>query len=62
MLTERKVKGVFGFNSAHIEKLLQLTNEHKLKPLAEVFEWEDAKKAFEKSMGYSVVGKIVIKV
>ncbi|CZR64296.1 uncharacterized protein PAC_14194 [Phialocephala subalpina] len=56
------VRGVLGFNSACIEKLLQMTNEHKLVPLKEVFEWEDAKKAFERSMGYSVVGKIVIKV
>lgn len=56
------VRGVFGFNTACLEKLVEITNEYKLHPLIEVFEWEDARKAFERSMERNVVGKIVIKV
>lgn len=57
------VRGVFGFNRAHEEKLVEFVEKYKLKPeVAEVFEWEEAKEAFKKSMEREVVGKIVIKV
>ncbi|KUJ10704.1 NAD(P)-binding protein [Mollisia scopiformis] len=56
------VRGVFGFNTEHVARLLEITSEYKLEPLMEVFEWEDAREAFERSMGRSVVGKIVIRV
>jgi D-arabinose 1-dehydrogenase-like Zn-dependent alcohol dehydrogenase len=57
------VRGVFGFNRMHEEKLVEFVSEHKMQPeVAEVFGWEDAKEAFRRSMEREMVGKIVIKI
>ena len=57
------VRGVFGISRTHSEALLKLVNEHQIHPpVAEVFEYEQAREAFEKSMQREVVGKIVIKI
>ena len=57
------MRGVFGFNRAHEEALVKFVEEYGLKPeIAQIFEWEEAKEAFQKSMERELVGKIVIKV
>ncbi len=57
------MRGIFGIYRTHCEALLKLVGEKEIHPLlAEVFEWEDARKAFEKLMNRDVVGKVVIKV
>ncbi|KAH6712942.1 putative alcohol dehydrogenase [Leptodontidium sp. MPI-SDFR-AT-0119] len=59
----KTLRGVFGFNRGHEEALVKFVEEYGLKPeIAQVFEWEEAKEAFEKSMARELVGKIVIKV
>lgn len=46
-----------------VGKLLEVIQEHEIHPaIAKEFEWKDAKEAFEYSMGWSGVGKIVVKV
>lgn len=58
-----KVRGVFNIKKEHAEAVVKLMNDHQIQPqVGEVFEWEDAKEAFKKSMDWNVVGKIVIKV
>jgi D-arabinose 1-dehydrogenase-like Zn-dependent alcohol dehydrogenase len=57
------VRGVFNIKKEHAEAVVNLMNKHQIRPqVGEVFEWEDAKEAFRKSMDWNVVGKIVIKV
>lgn len=57
------VRGVLGVNTAMLGKLLEIVQEHQLHPsIAKEFEWKDAKEAFEYSIGWSGVGKILIKV
>ncbi|KAL8654310.1 MAG: hypothetical protein Q9226_003485 [Calogaya cf. arnoldii] len=59
----RLVRGVLGVDTAMIGKLLEVFQEHEIHPtIAKEFEWKDAKEAFEYSMGWSGVGKIVVKV
>jgi NADPH:quinone reductase-like Zn-dependent oxidoreductase len=45
-----------------IEDLADLMEKHDIHPPVEVYEWEDAKKAFEVFRDQGFVGKIVIKV
>ena len=42
--------------------MVTLIEEHDIHPPIEVFEWEDAKKAFETYRDQTIVGKVVIKV
>ncbi|KAL8834467.1 MAG: hypothetical protein Q9176_007491 [Flavoplaca citrina] len=57
------VRGVLGVSSGMVVKLLEVIQEQRIRPvIAREFEWKDAKQAFEYSIGWSGVGKIVIKV
>ncbi|KAI4258666.1 MAG: hypothetical protein L6R42_004958 [Xanthoria sp. 1 TBL-2021] len=57
------VRGVLGVNTAMLAKLLETVQEHQLHPsIAKEFKWKHAKEAFEYSIGWSGVGKILIKV
>ena len=59
----KTVRGIYGIYKTHCEALLKLVDEQQIHPLiAEVFDFEDAKMAFEKIMKREVVGKVVIKV
>ncbi|KAK2625834.1 hypothetical protein QTJ16_005146 [Diplocarpon rosae] len=59
----KTLRGVFGFNKIHVERLINFVDMFELKPeVAKVFEWKDAKEAFKESMVKEIVGKIVIKV
>ncbi|PVH80830.1 NAD(P)-binding protein [Cadophora sp. DSE1049] len=59
----KTLRGVFAFNRAHEEALVKFVEEYGLKPeIAQVFEWEEAKEAFQKSMERELVGKIVINI
>ncbi|KAF2264991.1 NAD(P)-binding protein [Lojkania enalia] len=59
----KTVYGVYMHVKWMNEKLLQFMDEKKIRPIvAEVFEWEDAKKAFETMAKQIAVGKIVVKV
>jgi NADPH:quinone reductase-like Zn-dependent oxidoreductase len=62
MLTEI-VRGSLGMSRAMVEECVEMMEAHDLHPVvAEVFEWQDAPKAFEALLKQSAVGKIVIKV
>lgn len=57
------MRGVFGFTKEHDEFLVNMVEEHGIRPIiGEIFEWKDAVRAFEVSMDRSAVGKIIIKV
>jgi D-arabinose 1-dehydrogenase-like Zn-dependent alcohol dehydrogenase len=57
------VRGILGFSKKMLEQVVQLVEEHDLKPkISEVYEWEDAKKAFERLRDQGFIGKIVVKV
>lgn len=57
------MRGVLNVKKEHAEAMVKLYADKNLHPPdLTVFAWEDARKAFEKAMGYEVVGKIVIKV
>ncbi|KAH7370003.1 putative alcohol dehydrogenase [Rhexocercosporidium sp. MPI-PUGE-AT-0058] len=59
----KMLRGVYGIYKTHCEALLELVNEHQIHPLiAQVFEWEDAKMAFDMIMKGEVVGKVAIRV
>jgi NADPH:quinone reductase-like Zn-dependent oxidoreductase len=57
------VRGVTSIKKKHGEKLLKLFEEHNIHPLiGQIFEWEQVKDAFRKSMERALVGKVVVKV
>ena len=57
------MRGVFNIKKEHSEAVVRLMNEHQIRPqVGEVFEWEDAKEASKRSMGWDVMRKIAIKV
>jgi NADPH:quinone reductase-like Zn-dependent oxidoreductase len=56
------VKGILGNSKVMLEQAISLTEMHDLHAEINVFEWEDAKEAFEALRSQSCVGKIVIKV
>ena len=57
------MKGVLGFRKEHCELAVKVFEENKLRPVVgQVFEWEDAVKAFAVSMDHSAVGKVVIRI
>jgi D-arabinose 1-dehydrogenase-like Zn-dependent alcohol dehydrogenase len=57
------VRGILGFSKKMLEQVVQLVEEHDMKPkISEVYEWEEAKKAFEKLRDQGFIGKIVVKV
>jgi len=46
-----------------VEECVEMMEAHDLHPVvAEIFEWQDAPKAFEALLKQNAVGKIVIKV
>lgn len=57
------VYGLVMYTKEMTERMVRLYEEKGLRPVVEsVFEWEDAKEAFELLAKQSAVGKIVIKV
>lgn len=57
------MRGVTSIKKKHGEKLLKLFEEHNIHPLiGQIFEWEQVKDAFRKSMERALVGKVVVKV
>ncbi|KAF2092587.1 putative zinc-type alcohol dehydrogenase-like protein [Rhizodiscina lignyota] len=59
----KTVRGVFNWSKPMIEAMAEFVEKHKIHPVvAEAFEWEDAKAAFEMLNKQSAVGKIVIKI
>ncbi|EPE32963.1 NAD(P)-binding Rossmann-fold containing protein [Glarea lozoyensis ATCC 20868] len=62
MFKARTLKGVICFSRKMVEDMVVLVEEHDIHPPIEVYEWEDAKKAFEIYRDQKVVGKVVIKV
>jgi D-arabinose 1-dehydrogenase-like Zn-dependent alcohol dehydrogenase len=57
------VRGIIGFSKKMLEQVVQLVEEHDLKhKISEVYEWEDAGKAFERLRDQGFIGKIVVKV
>jgi hypothetical protein len=58
----KTVKGIIAFSRKMLEQVVDLVEKHDLHPLIKVYEWEDAKEAFEQMKGQDFVGKIVIKV
>jgi D-arabinose 1-dehydrogenase-like Zn-dependent alcohol dehydrogenase len=58
----KTVRGVICFSREMIEDLADLMEKHDIHPPVEVYEWKDAKKAFEVFRDQVIVGKIVIKV
>lgn len=56
------VKGILGNSKAMLEQAISLTEKHDLNTEINVFEWENAKQAFEALINQNCVGKIVIKV
>jgi D-arabinose 1-dehydrogenase-like Zn-dependent alcohol dehydrogenase len=55
------VRGVIAFSRTMIEQMVKLVEDHDLHPLIDVYEWKDAKKAFESFRDQKFVGKVVIK-
>ena len=63
MLTQLVARGVFGARKVMFEALGEMMGKYDIHPvIGKVFEWEDAKKAFQTMNEGSEVGKIVIKV
>jgi NADPH:quinone reductase-like Zn-dependent oxidoreductase len=59
----KTLRGVFQIRKDMLEKALSVYDEYDLHPqIAQVFEWEDAKAAFEALCNKSQVGKIVVRV
>ncbi|KAH7395640.1 putative alcohol dehydrogenase [Cadophora sp. MPI-SDFR-AT-0126] len=57
------IRGIYGIYKTHCKALLELVNKYEIHPLiAEVFEFGDAKMAFERIMRREVVGKVVVRV
>lgn len=63
MLISSIVRGILGNSRAHLQRVIDLVEEHDLHPLIHApFQWTDAHKAFEELRRQSFVGKVVIKV
>ncbi len=59
----KSLRGVFQIRKDMVEKVLDVYEKHDLHPpIAQVFEWEDAKEAFAALVRQAAVGKLVIKV
>jgi NADPH:quinone reductase-like Zn-dependent oxidoreductase len=59
----KTMRAIFQVRQDMMQKMVDLYSEHKLHPpVAAVYEWEDAKKAFEALNNQSVVGKIVVRI
>jgi len=57
------VRGVLGCSKEHVQEVVDIFEKYELHPaIAKIFEFEDAREAFAYSMGYTGVGKTVIKV
>lgn len=60
---QNTVYGVRAFTTEMCEALAKFFDEHKCRPaIAKVFEWEDAKSAFEMLAKKEGFGKIVVRV
>ena len=56
------VRGLLGTSKAMSEELVRRVDAGKIHPvIAKVFEWSEAKEAFEMLMNQTGVGKIVVK-
>ncbi|KAF2475585.1 NAD(P)-binding protein, partial [Lindgomyces ingoldianus] len=54
--------GVFNFTAEMTERAVRMVGEKEIRPVVEVFEWEQAREAFEMLSKQVAVGKIVVKV
>ncbi|KAI9738615.1 MAG: hypothetical protein M1834_008119 [Cirrosporium novae-zelandiae] len=56
------IRGVLGIAKAHLEKLVEMVEEHDIHPvIAQTYPWAEAKDAFRALMKQQAVGKIVIR-
>lgn len=56
------VKGILGNSKKMLEQVVELVEKKDLHPpVGAVYEWEDAKKAFERLRSQDFIGKVVIK-
>lgn len=56
------VRGLLGSSKTMGEELVRRVDADKIQPvIAKIFEWSEAKEAFEMLMNQSEVGKIVVK-
>lgn len=59
----KTIYGVLGMSNVMLEKVVDLYNEHQLRPpIAKVFKYHEAKDAFAEMTKLSAVGKVVIEV
>lgn len=59
----KSLRGIFQIRKDMVEKVLSVYDEHSLHPaISQIFEWEDAKAAFEALCVKDGVGKVVIRV
>jgi NADPH:quinone reductase-like Zn-dependent oxidoreductase len=59
----KTLRGVFWIRKDMLKKALSVYHEYGLHPqIAQIFEWADAKAAFEALCNKSDVGKIVVRV
>lgn len=56
------VKGILGNSKKMLQDVVELVEKHDVHPMIQVFEWEDAPKAYEALRNQNFVGKVVIKV
>jgi NADPH:quinone reductase-like Zn-dependent oxidoreductase len=59
----KTMRAVFQIRRDMVEKTAEIYEDHKLRPVvADVYKWEEAKKAFEALVSQTAVGKITIEV
>lgn len=59
----KTVHGILGMSNVMIEKVVQLYNEHQLRPpIAKIYKYHEAKEAFAELTKQSAIGKIIIEV
>ena len=57
------VRGVLSMRNDHLEKVVELYDEHQLHPpISNIYKWHEAKEAYGALVDASGVGKIVIEV
>lgn len=57
------VKGILGNSKRMLEQMVELVEKKDIHPpIGAVYEWEDAKEAFERLKSQDFIGKVVIKV
>ena len=59
----KTVRGVFNFRKDMVEEMVRFVEEHNIHPqIAKIYDWGQAKEAFEALVEQKAVGKIVVKV